>query len=75
MRSSDPKNAPYHTTKYLGLIIDDELCWKPHICDKLLKYIAIFYRMCNRLPMNVINNMLPVILQNISTRVSDKQKY
>ena len=44
------------TTKYLGLIIDDELSWRPHVedlCNKLIKYTGIFYRTRNHLPSNI----------------------
>ena len=40
-------------TKYLGLIIDENLSWRHHIndlCKRLLKYIGIFYQIRNTLP-------------------------
>ena len=35
--------------RYLGIIIDDKLCWKPHInciCDKLTEGVGML-QMCN----------------------------
>ena len=39
--------------KYLGIIIDDELKWTPHIdsvLQKLKRLLGIFYKMCHKLP-------------------------
>ncbi len=36
-----------YENKFLGVIIDDKLCWKPHINNvktKMSKIIAIFYK-------------------------------
>ena len=42
--------------KYLGLLIDDKLSFKTHIddlCNSLIKYVGIFYRLRNSLPLGV----------------------
>ena len=43
------------TTKYLGVIIDEELSWKQHVndlCNKLIKYTGIFYKTRSKLPVS-----------------------
>jgi hypothetical protein len=43
------------STRYLGLTIDENLSWKNHItdlCQCLLKYTGIFYRIRSKLPHN-----------------------
>lgn len=41
------------STKYLGVIIDENLSWEPHItdlCNKLIKYSGIFYKTRTKFP-------------------------
>ena len=42
-----------HTTKYLGIILDDQLNWKSHITEvntKITKYIGIFGKVRHLVP-------------------------
>ena len=48
-----------HSSKYLGLYIDDDLNWKNHIeyiYGKLLRLVGIFYKIRNKLPFCSIKN-------------------
>ena len=45
---------------YLGVIIDDELIWSEHIehiYGYLLKYVGIFYKLRNKIPAGVMENV------------------
>src|SRR6267154_1309595 len=45
------------TTKYLGVLIDENLDWKSHIqelCLSLRKYIGVFYKLSFRLPPHIL---------------------
>ena len=49
-----------HSSKYLGLYIDDGLNWKNHIEDiygKLLRPVGIFYKIRNKLPLAVLKTI------------------
>ena len=46
--------------KYLGVYIDEELKWTDHIeyiCNKLHKFIGVFYRLSNKLPQKCIRTL------------------
>ena len=61
------------SVKYLGVIIDDNLSWKDHIksvCNNLIKYIGIFYKIRYKLPFYCLKNLyfstvFPIILYGI----------
>ena len=41
------------STKYLGVIIDEDLSWEPHVtdlCNKLIKYSGIFFKTRTKFP-------------------------
>ena len=45
---------------YLGLIIDDKVNWVKHIklvCNKLLKFVGLFYKLRNKLPLHCLRNL------------------
>ena len=44
-------------TKYLGVHVDENLEWKPHIqdlCLSLRKYVGIFYKLSQKLPIKIL---------------------
>jgi hypothetical protein len=46
--------------RYLGVIIDDELKWNDHIqhiYNKLIKYVGIFYKLRNKLPITMLQTI------------------
>ena len=46
--------------RYLGIIIDDELKWNDHIqhvYNKLIKYVGIFYKLRNKLPITMLQTI------------------
>ena len=52
--------AQVHSSKYIGLYIDDDLKWKNHIeyiYGKLLRLVGIFYKIRNKLPLAVLKTI------------------
>ena len=48
------------TCKYLGIMFDDELSWKPHIdfiLKKIIKFTSIFYKLRSILPNDCIKQI------------------
>ncbi len=48
------------STKYLGIIIDENLDWKSHIynvCQELRKFIGIFYKLSFKLPLDILRTL------------------
>ena len=50
-----------HTCKYLGIYLDDQLYWKHHIgffvCEKLVKFTEIFYRLWSTISCEWLRNI------------------
>ena len=72
-----------HSAKFLGVIIDDSLNWKDHIqsiYSNLLKYISLFYKIRNILPMHIMKNIYyatvhPKLLYGIEVYANTCQTY
>ena len=46
--------------RYLGVVIDEDLKWTTHIegvCNKLVKYTSIFYKLRDKLPGKILKNI------------------
>jgi len=46
--------------KYLGLLIDNQLKWINHIdhvCNKIIRYVGIFYELRNKLPGEILKQL------------------
>ena len=54
-----------HTTKYLGIILDDHLSWKLHITEvntKITKYIGIFGKVRHLVPKECLISLYYVFI-------------
>jgi len=46
--------------KYLGLLTDNQLKWINHIdhvCNKIIRYVGIFYKLRNKLPVEILKQL------------------
>jgi len=46
--------------RYLGIFLDEIFTWSHHIdtvYSKLMKYVGIFYKIRNKLPLSVLRNI------------------
>ena len=80
---SNQRILQVESCKYLGVIIDAKLSWKPHIeyvYKKLVRYVGIFYKVRRFLPLACLRNLYyafvhPHIVFGIETYANTYETY